>query len=357
MINFSKNDFSKLVDLVSNLDEFRMENSRWRLIDDILIGYSREKDIRKLLDLGGTPRSSAISLINSFLKFGQIEHGTELIGVLSNRLLDSYIFDPDSISFLRELFVNYPLDKVVADKGEIELWKGNDTTEDIEEKIIGENTLMDVANLELALIASLSVVRVHTAKNLGSGFLCGANLIMTNCHVIPNIETAQNSKFEFFYELDRNLQEKPSQILRPQKNGFFFCNTELDFALVEIEKTNMGISPLCLRKGGVSLSDRVNIIQHPGGHYKKISMQNNFIEYIDSKIIQYTTSTEPGSSGSPVLNNKFEVIALHHGGGVIKEPNSMRRYLRNEGIMISAILQEIETRYPEIIDNLKIVNK
>ena len=58
----------------------------------------------------------------------------------------------------------------------------------------------------------------------------------------------------------------------------------------------------------VRRDDRVTIIQHPGGHLKQISMQNNFVEYADDFVVQYTTSTEPGSSGSPVLNDDLEVV-------------------------------------------------
>ncbi|ODH02276.1 hypothetical protein A4S05_24955 [Nostoc sp. KVJ20] len=59
------------------------------------------------------------------------------------------------------------------------------------------------------------------------------------------------------------------------------------------------------------------IIQHPGGHLKKISIQNNFVAYTDNKVLQYTTSTEPGSSGSPVFDDDFQVVGIHHSGGSV----------------------------------------
>ena len=72
-----------------------------------------------------------------------------------------------------------------------------------------------------------------------------------------------------------------------------------------------------------------------------ISVQNNFVEYVDEKIIQYLTSTKNGSSGSPVFNDNWQVLALHHAGGTLKEPSTNRRYARNEGILISAILKDL----------------
>jgi len=32
--------------------------------------------------------------------------------------------------------------------------------------------------------------------------------------------------------------------------------------------------------------DRVAIIQHPGGHLKKISVQNNFVAYADANLFK-----------------------------------------------------------------------
>ena len=77
-------------------------------------------------------------------------------------------------------------------------------------------------------------------------------------------------------------------------------------------------------------------------------MQNNFVEYIDRRTIQYTTSTEPGSSGSPVFDDDFHVIAIHHSGGMIAEPGTTRRYLRNAGSSMSAVLEDLKAHAPEI---------
>jgi len=39
----------------------------------------------------------------------------------------------------------------------------------------------------------------------------------------------------------------------------------------------------------------------------KISMQNNFVAYADRQVLQYTTTTLPGSSGAPVFDDDFQV--------------------------------------------------
>ena len=105
---------------------------------------------------------------------------------------------------------------------------------------------------------------------------------------------------------------------------------------------------LTLRPLQVRRDQRVAIIQHPGGHLKQISMQNNFVAYADSRVVQYTTSTLPGSSGSPVFNEDFEVVAIHHSGGMLLEPGTDRYYLRNEGMSMIAVLDDLKANAPAI---------
>ena len=68
----------------------------------------------------------------------------------------------------------------------------------------------------------------------------------------------------------------------------------------------------------------------------------------------YLADTLPGSSGSPVLNNRWEVVALHHSGGAHppqKATADLQKILKgqykfNEGIPIKAILPLIERYLP-----------
>jgi V8-like Glu-specific endopeptidase len=56
--------------------------------------------------------------------------------------------------------------------------------------------------------------------------------------------------------------------------------------------------------------------------------------------LHYRAPTEPGSSGSPVFNQDWELVALHHAGS--KELRSLSgEGVReaNEGIWMSAIIQ------------------
>ncbi|BBD63609.1 hypothetical protein NIES2109_64840 (plasmid) [Nostoc sp. HK-01] len=71
-----------------------------------------------------------------------------------------------------------------------------------------------------------------------------------------------------------------------------------------------------------------------------------------NNVVQYVTSTLQGSSGSPVFNDAWDVVALHHAGGNILEPTTQLHYFRNEGILVENILADLPL---ELIDLLKAV--
>ena len=80
------------------------------------------------------------------------------------------------------------------------------------------------------------------------------------------------------------------------------------------------------------MHDPVNIVQHPKGELKQIAIRNNTLLDLpeDSgldKFAHYETDTEQGSSGSPVLNDQWEV--LHHSG--IPRTNAINEILDRDG--------------------------
>ena len=99
MTTLSREDFNQFVSLLSGLEAFRSETSRACLVDEVLAGLTRENDIRGLLDLSGSPRPAAVSLIRAFMNFGQVEEGQDLLTLLATTLLDGYVFDPEPADF------------------------------------------------------------------------------------------------------------------------------------------------------------------------------------------------------------------------------------------------------------------
>ena len=119
-----------------------------------------------------------------------------------------------------------------------------------------------------------------------------------------------------------------------------------DWTLVRVaDDPGVTWGELPLAPATVRTGDRVNIIQHPGGLTKRVSMISNVVVFVGGNRIQYLTDTEPGSSGSPVFDRQWNVVAVHHSGGWLPEPGTSdpnRQYYRNEGILVDAVLGGLE---------------
>lgn len=203
--------------------------------------------------------------------------------------------------------------------------------------------------LHLAVEAAKSVVHIRVAESdssfsCGTGFMVSPRHLMTNNHVLCDKQQAENAEYTFNYQLDAD--GTPAEVVKAKAcpEQFFHTNAELDYTVVCLEEVPDAFSPLQLNRKGIQKNNRVSIIQHPGGYVKQISMQNNFVAYADNKVVQYTTSTQPGSSGSPVFNDNFDVVAIHRSGGLLAEPGSSTKYMRNEGTSMYAVTEDLKSR-------------
>ena len=102
------------------------------------------------------------------------------------------------------------------------------------------------------------------------------------------------------------------------------------------------IDPLRLKAASLQVDTSAFIIQHPAGAPQKVVLQDNWIVYVapDHQRVQYLTNTQHGSSGSPVFNTQWEVIALHHSGAPV--PDAPVTVEGNEGIPMLALLPQLQ---------------
>jgi endonuclease G len=195
------------------------------------------------------------------------------------------------------------------------------------ERVIGNSRdFVYVDFLERARVAARSVARIVTRLSAGrvaygTGFMVSPRLLLTNQHVLGSAEDALRSVAEFDYEreLDGRTRSISSFALRPQE--FFLADKAHDFALVAVAESgtrrplrDFGWCPLFREEGKIVIGEPVNLIQHPKGELKQLTLRENRLLLLRDLHAQYEADTEPGSSGSPVFNNQWEVVALHHAG-------------------------------------------
>lgn len=215
---------------------------------------------------------------------------------------------------------------------------------DLLEKIMGERpSFLDVSFLRIGMLRAMSVVRLRMrfreAWFSGTGFLISSDTILTAHHNLwSHGEKAQTVFVDFDFELG------PSGALRQYETveidaGTFLGQEAHDWAVLQLSQARADRLPIPLAANGPKIGDRVSIIQHPDGNPKQIALHHNLVTAADTKRVQYLTDTLPGSSGSPVFNETWEVIAMHHKGGYLRDLKSKRPVYRNQGISVDQLYE------------------
>ncbi len=207
---------------------------------------------------------------------------------------------------------------------------------DFFEKVHKEANFLPSSFLEKGVARAHSVCRIVAPGGFGSGFLIASrDFLMTNNHVLPTAEVADGSTAQFDYDED---DEEFRVELDPDR--LFLTNKELDYTIVALKPHTLpdyiGAIELLRNPATVTREERVNVIQHPQARRKEISLHDNKVTYVYDRVIHYTTDTEPGSSGSPVFNNDWQLVALHHAGWSEEDGGAT-----NEGVRISAIVEDL----------------
>lgn len=274
---------------------------------------------------------------------------------LVKSVLDTYPDNPFLKSALSVREIEYSLS---PDIDKISEWES--VSEDtLEVLTMGRNTLLPVNFLAKGVQKSKAVGKVEikigsNRYSVGTGFLfkikgIGDLFFMTNYHVISSKIDIAKTRIIFDYEIDIDGDTLPSKSFQIDENGPWYCSevNQFDATIFKLidennELANYGF--IELKEIEIAKNDFVNIIQHPGGEMKQISLYHNIVTNTSERIVQYLTDTLKGSSGSPVFNSDWEVVALHHSGGGNKPedpelPQGVKS--RNEGIFINEIIKFI----------------
>lgn len=206
------------------------------------------------------------------------------------------------------------------------------------ELVIGRNDLLPFSYFQNGLAAGKAVAKIlvpiheneqpvlttagQPSTAGGTCWLLTSVLVVTNHHVIdaraPG-ETAsardlakqvESSTIQFDYDFGTATGEVI------QVDELVISDAVLDFAVLRLKKDSKRRP---LRVSGVPMKFNaanpppVNIIQHPNGDPKQIGVRNNLVNDSSADELTYFTDTMYGSSGSPVCDDSWRVVALHRG--------------------------------------------
>ncbi len=234
------------------------------------------------------------------------------------------------------------------------VWQGGETinpqTGNLVEAVIGDPNFKSIWWLELALKASRSVMRVKLAAGSASGFLVAPDIVMTNNHVFETEGDARSATLQFNYRLTADEEPAPRDDWECDPDDLFKTNPDLDYSICRVKKKDGKDAGetwghFNLRHNAqVVVNQRVNIIQHPQGRFKEIAFRDNQVKLVNDTIVQYLTDTDYGTSGSPVMDDWFNVVALHNQR--VRDPNNPSQFYRNQGFNINAVLADAGNLIP-----------
>jgi V8-like Glu-specific endopeptidase len=247
----------------------------------------------------------------------------------------------------------------------------------LEQALSEQDNFLDIYLLVGALYCAQAVglVEVPKGRALGTGWLIAPDMLLTNCHVLPKREYAAEGVVRFGYMQDGAGVKVSGERLVKLDPDFYYISpdNQLDYALVRLKEKPLAEKMLPAGVGGLSMFDLlrqdkhrgylvavardifnlqpVNVIQHPSGDPLKVVMTQNLVaDDATATRVHYYADTKHGSSGSPVFNRLWEVIALHHSGGPYppeSAPSGTGEDVRcafNEGVPMKAILEDFKVK-------------
>jgi V8-like Glu-specific endopeptidase len=222
-----------------------------------------------------------------------------------------------------------------------DVWKGRP-----EARTGPRSALLDVGFLASGLAAAAAVCKLIVfgsdgVERWGSGFLVAPDLVLSNHHVLfeRDGDGPAVGVVEAIFRYEEGRPAVTIAGLAPTIRG----DRAFDWAAIRLAAPPPpGCEPMKLgTTRPVSVGDPTFIVQHPGGGPKQVGLYRNEIRYVDDRVVQYLTETRPGSSGSPVCNTRWEVIALHHRS--LTADSAVVAEVRNQGVRFERVLDGLRS--------------
>jgi len=246
---------------------------------------------------------------------------------------------------------------------------------EVKEAIVQRNDMVSYGFMLAGATAGSAVARLQVTRHektipvlkdgepevhQGTGWLITPDLLVTNHHVVnarkdgeANAAVAdleiQGQKTCAQFDVD-GTTDTGITISAAKLEAF---DAALDFAILRLSAP-VARTPLRLNAEKIEITSEsyvaVNIIQHPYGGPKKVALRNNLVYDSNFPKLRYFTDTDHGSSGSPVFNDQWEVVALHRASSFVNNVNFQGRPAGwvNEGTHILAILDYIKVSNPSL---------
>ena len=252
-------------------------------------------------------------------------------------------------------------------------------------EMIINDKLLDARFIMAASEIQRCVGRIATNDGgYGTGFRISNQLIITCKHVL---EDCREGCIQF-HMYDPHLQGLPGNSGPQSVKQFpldsetlYYENEELDFAVIAISIESQDVGIISSVQTAKCLTGKhMNIFSHPNGSAMRVSLRQNVavdepqkkkmitVDIISLKlealsaephIIIHEADTEAGSSGAPIFNDRWQLVAIHQGYTAEKRGLSEDQFVGNYGTLIGYILEDMYSKPGETLTDFekKLLNK
>jgi V8-like Glu-specific endopeptidase len=199
-----------------------------------------------------------------------------------------------------------------------------------------QNLIDQTRDRAAALLAHRSVGRVEDAleQGIGTGAVIAQRTLLVCGHVISKTRV-ESAWVRFGYTSyvagqDKNalfeLDLSPSQVASGSHG--------LDYALVRINgQPKQPVLPTLLTE--LNSGDEVRMIHHPAGKPAVVSDVGR-VTHVANDYILHDLPAQHGSSGAPIFNRHWQLVAIHRGESARTQPGTA------EGLPLSAFWLELQ---------------
>lgn len=247
----------------------------------------------------------------------------------------------------------------------------------VPEKILFRNELLPDSFIATAAVRARSVARLSVTSFeagsarlfpsggpigfFGTGWLIGKRHLITNWHVVtartageaepdPADLALQIAQMSVQFDYVSKDAQPPSAAVAGLAHG----NRALDYAVIELAQDEPREPlPLVTALPPIAADSPMaaNIIQHPAGEPRQFAIRDNLVAVIQGNELAYFTDTAGGSSGSPVFDDTWRVIALHKASsaqfGDFSFQGKSTAWV-NIGTLITAICDDLRQNAPQV---------
>jgi hypothetical protein len=279
--------------------------------------------------------------------------------------------DPGLRAFANE--VGLAADVVAADQATVQASSGTRELKgnNLELKIKESGSTFDVLTWRTKLAdveGRVCRIEFPERRAQGTGFLVAPDLVLTNYHVIEDVHKGHVSPGAVVARFDYKVLRDGVSV-GPGKTYLLHADWLVDHS--EYSASDFEVRPAAdapadkldyalLRLAGRAGDDMVEgvprkwidlprnphdfqrlpalyIVQHSDGKPMQVALDTQAVIKATPTRVRYTTTTEPGSSGSPCFGAEWDWVALHHSG----DPRYYRQGQKpeyNQGIPTTAIV-------------------